>query len=132
MRLRGQNKSQDHIGPWRQGRDRILSQVPQKAQKDFKQGFSITWFIFFTSFWLFPCGSAGKESTHNAEDLGSIPGLQRSPGEEKGYPLQYSRLENSMYCIVLGVTKTLTQLSKFHFHFSLSGYCRKNEKYKVC
>ena len=44
----------------------------------------------------FPCGSAGKVSAHNAGDLGSIPGLGRSPGEEKGYPLQYSGLENSM------------------------------------
>ena len=33
----------------------------------------------------FPCGSAGKESTHNAGDVGSIPGLGRSPGEGKGY-----------------------------------------------
>ena len=41
-------------------------------------------------------GSAGKESTCNAGDLGSIPGLERSPGEGKGYPLQYSGLENSM------------------------------------
>ena len=47
-------------------------------------------------FWGFPCGSAGKESTYNAGDLRSIPGLRRSPGEEKGYPLQYSGLENSM------------------------------------
>ena len=38
-----------------------------------------------------PCGSAGKESARNAGDLGSIPGLERSPGEGKGYPLQYSR-----------------------------------------
>ena len=38
----------------------------------------------------FPCGSAGKESACNAGDLGSIPGLGRSPGEGKGYPLQYS------------------------------------------
>ena len=44
----------------------------------------------------FPCGSAGKESACNAGDLGSIPGLGRSPGEGKGYPLQYSCLENSM------------------------------------
>ena len=36
----------------------------------------------------FPCASAGKESTCNAGDLGSIPGLGRSPGEGKGYPLQ--------------------------------------------
>jgi len=42
----------------------------------------------------FPCGSAGKESACNAGDLGSIPGLGRSPGEGKGYPLQFSGLEN--------------------------------------
>ena len=42
----------------------------------------------------FPCGSAGKESAYNAGDLGSIPGLGRSPGEGKGHPLQYSGLEN--------------------------------------
>ena len=47
----------------------------------------------------FPCGSAGKESACNAGDLGSIPGLGRSPGEGKGYPLQYSGLENSMDCV---------------------------------
>ena len=43
----------------------------------------------------FPCGSAGKESACNMGDLGSIPGLGRSPGEGKGYPLQYSGLVNS-------------------------------------
>jgi len=43
-----------------------------------------------------PCGSAGKESTCDAGDLGSIPGLGRCPGEGKGYPLQHSGLENSM------------------------------------
>ena len=55
----------------------------------------------------FPCGSAGKESTCNVEDLGSIPGLGKSP-EGKGYPLQYSGLENSMDCIVHGVAKSRT------------------------
>ena len=54
----------------------------------------------------FPCGSAGKESAHNMGDLGSIPGVGRSPGEGKGYPLQYSRLENSMDCIVHGIAKS--------------------------
>ena len=44
----------------------------------------------------FPCSSAGKESACNAGDLGLIPGLGRSPGEGKGYLLQYSGLENSM------------------------------------
>ena len=49
--------------------------------------------------------------------LGSIPELGRSPGEGKGYPLQYSGLENSMDCRVDGVTKSQTRLSDFHFHF---------------
>ena len=44
----------------------------------------------------FTGGSGGKESAFNAGDLGSISGLGRSPGEDKGYPLQYSGLENSM------------------------------------
>ena len=46
--------------------------------------------------WGYPGDSAGKESACNAGDLGSIPGLGRSPGKGKGYPLQYSGLENSM------------------------------------
>ena len=54
----------------------------------------------------FPCGSAGKESACNVGDLGSIPGLGRFPREGKGYPLQYSGLENSMDCTVHGVTKS--------------------------
>ena len=61
-----------------------------------------------------PCGSASKESACNAGDLGSIPGLGRSPGEGKGYPLQYSGLENSTDCVVYGVAKSRTQLSDFH------------------
>ena len=48
----------------------------------------------------FPCGSDGKDLACNVGDLGLIPGLRRSPGEGKGYPLQYSGLENSMDCIV--------------------------------
>ena len=54
--------------------------------------------ILINSIWGvdFPYGSAGKESTCNVGDLGSIPGLGRYPGEGKGYPLQYSGLENSM------------------------------------
>ena len=67
----------------------------------------------------FPCGSAGKESTCNAGDLGFIPGLGRSPGEGKGYPLQYSGLENSMDCIVHGVANSWTRLRDFHFILQL-------------
>ena len=64
----------------------------------------------------FPGVSAGKESACNEGDLDSIPGLGRSPGEEKVYSLQYSGLENSMDCIVHGVTKSQTRLSNFHSH----------------
>jgi len=56
----------------------------------------------------FPGGSADKESACNEGDLGSIPGLGRSPGEGRGYPLQYSGLENSMDHIVHGVAKSRT------------------------
>ena len=59
------------------------------------------------------CGSAAKESACNAGGLGSTLGLGRSPGEGKGYPLQYSSLENSRDWIVHGVTKR-TQVSDFH------------------
>ena len=44
--------------------------------------------------------------------------MGRSPGEGTGYPLQYSGLENSMDCIVHGVTKSQTLLSDFHFSLS--------------
>ena len=63
----------------------------------------------------FPCGSAGKESTCNVGDLGSIPGLGKSLGEGKGSPLQYPGLENSMDCIFCGVSKSRIQLNDFHF-----------------
>ena len=61
----------------------------------------------------FPGGSEVKVSTCNAGDPGSIPGSGKSPGEGKGYPLQYSGLENSMDYIVLGVAKSWTRLNDF-------------------
>ena len=61
--------------------------------------------------------SNSKKSACNVGDLGSIPRSGRSLGEGKGYPLQYFCLENSMNCIVHGVAKSQTWLSKFHFHF---------------
>ena len=70
----------------------------------------------------FPGGSTGKDSACNAGDLGSIPGLGRSPGEGNGYPLQYSGLENSMDYTVHGVTKSWTQLRDFHFHYGLLAF----------
>ena len=67
--------------------------------------------MIFGSCYHFPCGLAGKESACNEGDLGLIPGLGRSHGEGKGYPFQYSGLENSMNCIVHGVAKSWTRLS---------------------
>ena len=62
----------------------------------------------------FPDGSDDKQSACYVGDLGSIPGLKRSPGEGKGYPLQYSGLETYMDRIVHGVTKSRTRLSNFY------------------
>ena len=63
----------------------------------------------------FPGGSDGKESACNVGELGSFPGLGRSPGEGNSSPLQYSGLENSRDCTAHGVAKSRTQLSDFHF-----------------
>ena len=74
--------------------------------------------------------SAGKESCCNARDLGLIPGLGRSPGERKGYPLHYFGLENSMDCIVHGVTKSGTGWVTFT---SLTSWCHTVfQDYLVC
>ena len=64
----------------------------------------------------FTGGSVIKNLPVNAEDVGSIPGLGRYPGERKGYPFQYPCLENSTDCVVNAVTKSWTQLSDFCFH----------------
>ena len=85
----------------------------------------------------FPFGSAGKESACNVGDLGSILGLGRSLGEGKGYPLLYSGLENSMDCIVHGITKNWTWLSNFHFlimkskQICFSELGKRNEKKEI-
>ena len=70
----------------------------------------------------FPCGSSGKEPACNACNLGLIPGLGRSPGEGKGYPLQYSGLENPMDSIIHAVAKSQTLLNNFLFHFSRASF----------
>ena len=72
--------------------------------------------------WGFPGGSDGKESACNVGDPGSIPGMGRSPAEGKGYPLQYSGLENSMDCIVWGC-KELDMIERLSL--SLSGLRRE-------
>ena len=79
----------------------------------------LTGFLYSFSRMGFSGGSAGKESACNAEDIGLIPGSGRCPGGGKGYPPQYSDLENSMDCIVHGVAKSRTGLSDFRFHFTI-------------
>ena len=78
----------------------------------------LSWIVFIEGF---PCGSARKESACNAEDLSLIPGLGRYPGEGKGYPLQYSGLENysPWGCKELDTTERLS------LHFSV--YRRKKK-----
>ena len=71
--------------------------------------------------WGFPGGSDGKESACNVRDLGSIPGLRRSPGERNGYPLHYSCLENftdrgAWKATVHVVAKCQTQLRQLRTH----------------
>ena len=61
-------------------------------------------------------GSDGKESACNVGDLGLIPGLERFPGKENSYSLQYADLKNSMDCIVHGVAKSWTRLNDFLFY----------------
>ena len=91
----------------------------------------------------FPCNSAGEESTWNVGDLGSIAGLGRSPGEGKGYPIQYSGLENFTDCIVhrsqrVGgdwVTFTFTFCLRMGFPGGASGkeptcQCRKHRRHR--
>ena len=70
---------------------------------------------------LYPGGSAGKESTYNVGDLGSIPELGRSPAEGQGISLslQFWPGEFHGLYIVHGVAKSRTQLSNFHFTLSL-------------
>ena len=78
--------------------------IEQRKRKRVKNQ-KINVIVFFG---VFPGGSAGKESTCKEGDLGSIPRFGRSPGDGKGYPLQYSGLENSMDCTVHGVAKSWT------------------------
>ena len=70
----------------------------------------------YGSFLGFPGGPDGKEPVYHEEDLGSVPGLGRSPGEGNGNPLQYAYLENSMdrgawRATVQRVTKSQTRMS---------------------
>ena len=102
-----------HVYCWEEVKDCLLPAAngPVKFPDDKYDGAGV-----FLSFFFFQI-LISEESACNVGDLGPIPGLERSPGEEKGYPLQYSALENSMDGIVHGVAKSLTRLRGFHFHF---------------
>ena len=84
------------------------------------ENFSFVCGLLYVIYSIYTCGlptwCSSKESACNVGDLGSIPGLGRSPGEGNGNPLQYSFLENSMdrrawQAMVHGVAKSLIQLS---------------------
>ena len=87
--------------PWTEEPGRLQSMGSQRVGHDWA-----------TSFLTYLRASLVTQLVKNAGDLGSIPGLGRSPGQGKGYPPQYSGLEKSMY--VYGVTKCRTRLSNFH------------------
>ena len=109
-----------HSGVWASLMAQLVKNLPVMQETQFDSWVrKIPWRkkrLPTPAFLGFPYDSAGKESTSNVEDLGLIPGLGRSSGDRKGYPLQYSGLENAMDCIVHGVTQSRTQLSDFHFH----------------
>ena len=72
----------------------------------------------FCSYLCSHSSTTGLQLVKSQPDPGLIPGSGRSPGEGKGYPLQYSGLENPMDCVVLGVAKSRTQLSNFQFQLN--------------
>ena len=100
---------QEHHPPQRGWRHVILS-IPHSTfiyiYICIYTSYKIYLFICIFTYVGFPDNSVGKQSACNAGDPRWIPGLGRSPGEGIGYPLQYSGLENSMDCIVHGVTKS--------------------------
>ena len=84
----------------------IQSEVCQKEKNKY---------ILMHTYGIFPSGPDGRESAWNAEDLGSIPGLGRSPGKGKYYPLQYPGLENSMDILVHGSQRAGHNWATFTF-----------------
>ena len=108
--------------PWKEGSGRLQSLQSQRVRYDWASTHTYTeitrysiWLIIVTFYYLPTGGSAGKGSSCNVGDLGLIPSLGSSPGEEYSYPLHYSNLENYMNSIVHGATKSRTQLRDFHF-----------------
>ena len=95
----------------------MLNSLPEMTIKEYIGWKLLQMFIERDFYKLkgFPGSSDSKESTCNTRDPFSIPGSGRSAGEGIGYPLWYSGLENSMDCIVHGVTKGQTCLGDFHF-----------------
>ena len=79
---------------------KLLNDRAKRVREPIGHQHEITIIFYFWEVQRASLGSAGKESTCNAGDLDLIPELGRSPGEGKGYPLQYSGLENSLDYIV--------------------------------
>ena len=106
--------------PWTEEPGGLQSMESQRVTCDWMTNTVIFLILFKVSFLqyliynfiLFPCGSAGKESTCNVGHLGLILGLGRYPGKGKGYPLQYYGLENSK-----GLQRIAYHWMTFTFHF---------------
>ena len=88
--------------PWTEEPGGLPSMESQRVGHDFTFTFTFTYYIGFSG------GSDDKDSACHAGDLCPIPGSEKSPGEGNGYPLQYSCLENPMYCIVPGAAESDT------------------------
>ena len=106
-------------GPWRLVLWLAYSFFFFEEGAEITRNWATTFWPFMIALWASLLAQLVKNLPANTGDLGSIPGLGRSPGERNGCPLQYSGLENSMDCIVNGVTKSWTWLSDFHFTFIL-------------
>ena len=82
----------------------------QWLKESIRHNLEVKMFVLNANLWASLVAQLVKKSACNARDLGSIPGLGRSRGEGKGYPIQYSGLENSMDCTIQG-SQSLTRLS---------------------
>ena len=109
----------------------IQSRIMHNSQKVNTNLIPINWWLdkqnmlYLYNGMGFPGGSVGEASTCNAGDLSSIPGFGKSPGEGKGYPLQYSGLENSMNSIVHGVTRSHSDMTEWLSLSSWLVYCKQ-------
>ena len=123
--------------PWMEEPDRLQSMGSQRVGYDWATSLHFHWltdhYILWCIWWYMvyfwhPCGAVVENpfaSAKDVRDVGSVPGLGRSPGAGNGNPLQYSCLDNFMdrgawQAVVHGITKSQTWLSDEHYTFTLN------------